>query len=243
MPSFTNRRNVPDRFRPLSKPEDGLMEDMNQTTPAAKDGSSLTLGPSDGSLLDYFDLPSPPSTPQRPTHSLAFSSLAGLSSPATSPVPSLRSSPIGLSTPSSISSGASPNSSPPMTTLPRWPTASQRIHRRPIRPRSRSASSVSSSSSSLTSSSTPVVDADVDMIGTDTTGLPGGAGGTTGIPPLIRSTRMTPYYPPNSSRNVDRARVYMNRGPHYIPNWTPMSSLPRHVQLQIEERLMKFTAI
>ena len=62
-------------------------------------------------------------------------------------------------------------------------------------------------------------------------------------PPLVRSARRTPYYPPNASRNADRARVYMNRGPHYVPNWTPLSSLPRHVQLQIEERMTRFTAM
>lgn len=72
----------------------------------------------------------------------------------------------------------------------------------------------------------------------------GGTGaGTGGVVPLVRMARRTPYYPPNSSRNVDRARVYMNRGPHYVPNWTPLSSLPRHVQLQIEERMVKFTAL
>ncbi|KAK4096301.1 hypothetical protein N658DRAFT_490063 [Parathielavia hyrcaniae] len=242
MPSFTTRRYVPGRFRSANKPDEDLAEDMMQAAPATKDGTSLALGPSDGSLLDYFDLPSPPSTPHRPTHSLGFSSLAGLTSPTSTPALTPRSSPSSLSS-LSTSSGGSPTSSPPTTTLPRWPTASQRIHRLPIRPRSRRASSSSSSSSSSSAASasalTPIiVNADVDMLDT-----------SAGVPPQQQplmewsSTRRTPYYPPNSSRNVDRARVYMNRGPHYVPNWTPMSSLPRHVQLQIEERMVKFTAI
>ncbi len=67
--------------------------------------------------------------------------------------------------------------------------------------------------------------------------------GADGVAPLVRHARRTPYYPPNSSRNSDRGRVYMNRGPHFVPNWTPMGSLPRHVQLQIEERMVKFTAL
>jgi hypothetical protein len=79
-------------------------------------------------------------------------------------------------------------------------------------------------------------DVDVEMGGTVRGPGPGPV-------PLVRPARRTPYYPPNSSRNVDRARVYMNRGPHYIPNWTPLSSLPRHVQLKIEERMVRFTAI
>ncbi|KAK3939197.1 hypothetical protein QBC46DRAFT_388446 [Diplogelasinospora grovesii] len=32
----------------------------------------------------------------------------------------------------------------------------------------------------------------------------------------------------------------MNRGPHYLPNWTPLSSLPRHVQHEIELKSIKF---
>ncbi len=67
--------------------------------------------------------------------------------------------------------------------------------------------------------------------------------GANGVAPLVRHARRTPYYPPNASRNSDRGRVYMNRGPHFVPNWTPMGSLPRHVQLQIEERMVKFTAL
>jgi hypothetical protein len=61
---------------------------------------------------------------------------------------------------------------------------------------------------------------------------------------MVRPARRTPYYPPNASRNpaAERTRVYMNRGPHYLPNWTPLGSLPRHVQLQIEEQMVKFTA-
>jgi hypothetical protein len=60
--------------------------------------------------------------------------------------------------------------------------------------------------------------------------------------PLIRQARRTPYYPPNASRNVDRARVYMNRGPHFVPNWTPLTCLPRLVKLKFVERLVGFTA-
>jgi hypothetical protein len=36
--------------------------------------------------------------------------------------------------------------------------------------------------------------------------------------------------------------VYMHRGPHFIPNWTPMSSLPKHVQFEIEEKMVRFIA-
>ncbi|KAH6847750.1 hypothetical protein B0I37DRAFT_354452 [Chaetomium sp. MPI-CAGE-AT-0009] len=237
MPSFTSRNYTPDRFRSLSKPEDDLMEDINHTGPGAKFSSSgsLTLGPSDGSLLDYFDLPSPPSTPHRPTHNLSYSSLNSFPSPSTSPGLAAR-SPGTLSRSSSTSSSrnTTPTSSPPTSTLPRWPSASQRIHRLPTRPRSRSTSSASSagsaSSSSASAAAAPAI-GDIEM-----TGMPP-------PPPLIRSARRTPYYPPNASRNVDRARVYMNRGPHFVPNWTPLSSLPRHVQLQIEERMTRFTAM
>ncbi|KAK4238603.1 hypothetical protein C8A03DRAFT_14937 [Achaetomium macrosporum] len=234
MPSFTSRHYIPERFRPLSKPEDDAMEDVIPTSLGPKDtashlSSALTLVPSDGSLLDYFDLPSPPSTPQRPTHSLSFSSLNSF------PSPSRRSS---AGSPPSLSSSASnsPATSSSLSSTPlRWPTATQRIQRLPTRPRSRSASSVSSSGTTTTTLAD--VDVDVEM------------GGTTGVPPvpvpapLVRPARRTPYYPPNASRNVDRTRVYMNRGPHYIPNWTPLGSLPRHVQLRIEERMVRFTAI
>jgi len=54
--------------------------------------------------------------------------------------------------------------------------------------------------------------------------------------------RRTPYYPPNSSQTEDRSRVYMNRGPHYIANWTPLSSLPIDAQKKIERSMVKFTA-
>lgn len=251
MPSFTSRRYTPDRFRSLSKPEDDLMEDITHTMlPSHKSttSGSLTLAPSDGSLLDYFDLPSPPSTPHRPTHSLSYSALNSFPSPATSPG-LIAGSPASLSSISSSSSsrssssnrttsGPNCNPSPPTSIPPRWPTASQRMHhhRLPLRPRSRSASSASSSGSSA--SAPGLAGGDIEMGGTGGTGA-----GTGGVVPLVRMARRTPYYPPNSSRNVDRARVYMNRGPHYVPNWTPLSSLPRHVQLQIEERMVKFTAL
>ncbi|KAH6623411.1 hypothetical protein F5144DRAFT_360698 [Chaetomium tenue] len=247
MPSFTSRHYTPDRFRPLSKPEDDLMEDIHQTAPGIKYSSSgsLTLGPSDGSLLDYFDLPSPPSTPHRATHhhnntNLSYTSLNSFPSPATSPGLAAR-SPATLSRSSSTSSSrnTTPTSSPPTSALPRWPSAAQRIHRLPTRPRSRSTSSASSAGSASTSSSlsAPAL-GDIEM-----GGMGGVGGGMMAPPPMIRSARRTPYYPPNASRNADRARVYMNRGPHYVPNWTPLSSLPRHVQLQIEERMTRFTAM
>lgn len=253
MPSFTSRHYTPDRFRSLSNPEDDLMEDISHTTArprsktAATTASTLTLVPSDGSLLDYFDLPSPPSTPHRPTHSLSYSSLNSFPSPATSPSHRGSRSPASLS---SISGGSSssgtltpPTSSPPTSTLPRWPTASQRMHHRlPTRPRSRSTSTTSSLSSASSSTSSP---ADIEMANTNTNTSPNTSSNTSRpntITPLIRQARRTPYYPPNASRNVDRARVYMNRGPHFVPNWTPLTSLPRHVQLQIEERMVRFTA-
>jgi len=64
------------------------------------------------------------------------------------------------------------------------------------------------------------------------------------LDPVIKtvSPRRTPYYPPNASLNVDRTRVFMNRGPHYIANWTPFSTLPREVQLDMQRTMTKFTA-
>ncbi|KXX78137.1 hypothetical protein MMYC01_205093 [Madurella mycetomatis] len=247
MPSFTSRQYAPEHLSPLSK-DDGMMEDIihhsvgmptgNAKETASQISSSLTLVPSDGgSLLDYFDLPSPPSTPQQATHdSLSYSSLNSFPSPAST------SELVSLSRRNSVSSTSttsSPSASPPSLSIPRWPTPSQRSHasRLPVRNRSRSTSSCSSSSG--LSSTTLADDIDVDM-----TGFPGSAGaGERQQPYVVRHARRTPYYPPNSSRNIDRARVYMNRGPHYVPNWTPLSSLPRHVQLQIEEKMIKFTAI
>ncbi|KAK3897623.1 hypothetical protein C8A05DRAFT_38818 [Staphylotrichum tortipilum] len=246
MPSFTSRHYTPDRFHSLSKDDvtpDALLSPNPSLGRPSKPSShhsglypsSLALVPSDGSLLDYFDLPSPPSTPHRAAHhthsTLSYSSLSGFPSPASTrlPTPSLCSSRRS----SMSSTTSSPASSPPMACPPRWPNASQRIHR--LRPRSRSTSSTSSSSSSGTM--------DVEMTGTDTdtTGLGVGVMTTTaGV--LVRPARRTPYYPPNASRNMDRTRVYMNRGPHFVQNWTPMGSLPRHVQLRIEEGMVKFTA-
>ncbi|KAK4150005.1 hypothetical protein C8A00DRAFT_46502 [Chaetomidium leptoderma] len=244
MPSSTSRRYTPDRFRSLSKPEDDLMEDITHAIPGGPKSTtshSLSLGPSDGSLLDYFDLPSPPSTPHHPTHSLSYSSLDGFPSPTSSPGLAAYSSPSSFS---SLSSNTSPSTTPPSTSAPRWPTASQRLHhhhhRLPTRPRSRSTSSASSASSS----STAGITGDIEMGGTTTRGgLLSRSGSMTTTPPgpSVRPARRTAYYPPNSSRTVDRARAYMNRGPHYVPNWTPMSSLPRHVQLQIEERMVRFS--
>ncbi|KAG7294200.1 hypothetical protein NEMBOFW57_004270 [Staphylotrichum longicolle] len=246
MPSFTNRRYTPDRLSSL--PQDDLMDDITHhstspnrhhrpkhTNPSSLSSSSLGLVPSNGSLLDHFDLPSPPSTPHRSTHSLSYSSL---SSAAATGSPSLAARSFASSTPTS--------SPPSSSTTPRWPTASQRIARLPMRSRSHSSSSSASSSSSSSSYSSSSassprldLDADVEMGGMPATTPISGSGTP---PPLIRSARRTPYYPPNASRNSDRTRVYMNRGPHYIANWTPLSSLPRHVQLRIEERMVRFTA-
>lgn len=252
MPSFTSRHYTPERFRPLSfsPSEDEIMDDITQTTPSMKPTStasgSLAMVPSDGSLLDYFDLPSPPSTPQRPTHNLSYSSLN--SSPRTSSSPGYvarHHSAASLSTP-----GTTPQSSPATSTVPRWPTASQRIQRLPTRSRSRSTSSASSSSTFsssfshprlLSTSLSPEDLKDVEMSGMNAMG-PGGPFAPAPSA-VVRPARRTPYYPPNSSRNVDRTRVYMNRGPHFVPNWTPLSSLPRHVQLRIEESMTRFTAI
>lgn len=249
MPSFTSRQYASEHLSPLSK-DDGMMEDIihhgvgmptgNAKETASHISSSLTLVPSDGaSLLDYFDLPSPPSTPQQATHdSLSYSSLNSLPSPASTPEL------VSLSRRNSVSSASttsSPSASPPSSSMPRWPTPSQRSHgtRLPVRARSRSTSSCSSSSGLSSTTLADDVDVDVDMAG-----VRAGTGAGERQPPYaVRHARRTPYYPPNSSRNIDRARVYMNRGPHYVPNWTPLSSLPRHVQLQIEEKMIKFTAI
>ncbi|KAK4211335.1 hypothetical protein QBC37DRAFT_376112 [Rhypophila decipiens] len=57
-----------------------------------------------------------------------------------------------------------------------------------------------------------------------------------------KTCRRTPYYPPNASQTEDRSRVYMNRGPHYIANWTPLSSLPIEAQRRIQRSMVKFTA-
>lgn len=59
---------------------------------------------------------------------------------------------------------------------------------------------------------------------------------------ITKTCRRTPYYPPNASQTEDRSRVYMNRGPHYIANWTPLSSLPIEAQRRIERSMIKFTA-
>ncbi|KAM7190425.1 hypothetical protein V8F20_009708 [Naviculisporaceae sp. PSN 640] len=63
-----------------------------------------------------------------------------------------------------------------------------------------------------------------------------------GVPVITKTCRRTPYYPPNASQTEDRSRVYMNRGPHYIANWTPLSSLPVEAQRRIERSMVKFTA-
>ncbi|KAL2136870.1 hypothetical protein VTI74DRAFT_596 [Chaetomium olivicolor] len=238
MPSFSTRHYPSDRYRSLSAPSDDLMEDVIPTTHhhSKSSTSPFDLVPSDGSLLDYFDLPSPPSTPLRQTHhSLSYSSLNSFPSPTSTPGLLSRSPGRSgtLSRSSSVSS--SPRASPPASSPPRWPTAAQRIPRLSARPRSRS---VSSSSSSSSYSALGGAEMDVDMTGLETSRTGGAIAGA----PYVRSARRTPYYPPNASRNVDHRRVYMNRGPHFIPNWTPLSSLPRHVQLQIEERMVQFTA-
>ncbi|KAK0710448.1 hypothetical protein B0T21DRAFT_376623 [Apiosordaria backusii] len=229
MSSFRSHRlSLPDRTlrKPQklrsSTPKLDEMEDIVYNSPSTYNknssfsqtaaSSTSTLVPSsssDGSLLDYFDLPSPPSTPVKSTHHHQYTSLNSFPSPALSP--------------ELLSSSLSPPSSPS-------PGPRRDRHRR-----TRSHSRSSSSSSVSSSSSATLMDLDGGYGS-------GGAGDGAVAPVVIRSARRTPYYPPNSSRSVDRARVYMNRGPHYVPNWTPMSSLPRHVQLQIEERMVKFTA-
>ncbi|KAK4141897.1 uncharacterized protein C8A04DRAFT_13666 [Dichotomopilus funicola] len=276
MPSFTTRRYTPDRLRSLSAPEDDPMDDITTTTtsvlgpPGGSKRATPSLVPSDGSLLDYFDLPSPPSTPHRAApSSLSYSSLNSFPSPATSPgYTGAAAKGAGSSSGSGSSSPASGSGSPsPLTSvLPRWPTVSQRIHRvLPTRPRSRSVSSSSSASSSSSTTTTlrtrpgardMDMDMDTHMSGTDpllnpnpglglsdlTMGEAAAAAAGGGPTPIYRTARRTPYYPPNASRNVDRTRVFMQRGPHYVPNWTPLSSLPRHVQLRIEESMTRFTA-
>ena len=207
------------------------MEDIIYNAPSQNDysqgpSSALTLAPADhhGSLmLDYFDLPSPPSTPMDPTHFSSLNGSLGFGGSGGPPSP-------GLST-SSISTSSTTSSGPPN----HWPTASQRISRLPIRPGSRSGSSHSRSSSTSSAGSSALLEA----------GMEGLSVSDSAVTPVIQRARRTPYYPPNSSRNRDaeRGRVFMNRGPHYVPNWTPMGSLPRHVQLQIEERMVRFTAI
>ncbi|KAK4203633.1 hypothetical protein QBC40DRAFT_21306 [Triangularia verruculosa] len=222
MSSFRSHRlSLPDRTlrkpqKLRSSPKLDEMEDIVYDSPSSysknnhlgsQASSTSTLVPSEGgSLLDYFDLPSPPSTPVKATHQ--YGSLNSFQSPALSP--------------EMLTTSLSPPSSPS-------PRRDRRSRPSTGRPRSHSRSS---SSSSVSSSSSATM-MDVDSYG---------GGGEAGVTPMVRSSRRTPYYPPNSSRSVDRARVYMNRGPHYVPNWTPMSSLPRHVQLQIEERMVKFTA-
>ncbi|KAK0664567.1 hypothetical protein QBC41DRAFT_328528 [Cercophora samala] len=223
MSSFRSHRlSLPDRTlrkpqKLRSSPKLDEMEDIVYDSPStytkpahhgSQTSSTSTLVPSDGgSLLDHFDLPSPPSTPVKASHD-RYSSLNSFQSPALSP--------------DLFSSSLSPPSSP----SPRRDRHSRSSSG--SRPRSHSRSSSSSSVSSSSSGTMMELD--------------GYSGGDGGVVPVVRSSRRTPYYPPNSSRSVDRARVYMNRGPHYVPNWTPMSSLPRHVQLQIEERMVKFTA-
>ncbi|KAK4182069.1 hypothetical protein QBC35DRAFT_211027 [Podospora australis] len=200
---LSKKHRKPEPLQDLPELMEDIIYDCKPTTIPSRSSSSSTLVPSDsgdGSLLDYFDLPSPPSTPMKPK----YSSLNSFPSPATSPEFS----------PSPLSRDISPSSSP-----------SNRMRSSSSRSRSRS-SSVSSLSSSSTINE-----------GLEGSSSPFDHGAIT-----IRPARRTPYYPPNSSRNVDRARVYMNRGPHFVPNWTPMSSLPRHVQLKIEERMTKFTA-
>jgi len=56
----------------------------------------------------------------------------------------------------------------------------------------------------------------------------------------IRTCRRTPYYPPNSSQSNWRGRAYMNRGPHYVANWTPLWSLTREDQMEIQGSMTMF---
>ncbi|KAL2163226.1 hypothetical protein VTH06DRAFT_5282 [Thermothelomyces fergusii] len=241
MPSFTSRHYTPERFRSFSKDEDDIMENITQTTTALKlsptSPGSLAMSPSEGCLLGHSDLPSPPrnNAPDRPADAMGCdSSLNNLSVSSTSP------GQLGRR----HSSSSTPGSSPPRSSPLRWPTAFQRINRLPVRPRSRSAStspSPSTSSSSSSPAARPATSHLQEDAGTSDA-APTRPGGPFAPPPVVRTARRTPYYPPNASRSVDRTRVYMHRGPHFVPNWTPLASLPRHVQLQIEERWTRFAA-
>jgi hypothetical protein len=162
--------------------------------------------------LDEFDLPSLPSTP---SVSQSSSSLF-----------------------SSLNSFPSPTTNPELFV---GRTSSPMRHRGlPIRSCSRSASS--SSSSFLSSSGSPSRPSSPMFVGTSTVPDTVNDAIASTLPPIIRPARRTPYYPPNSSRNIDHTRVYMTRGPHYVPNWTPLSSLPRHVQSRIQEKMCRFEA-
>ncbi|KAK3385869.1 hypothetical protein B0H63DRAFT_523184 [Podospora didyma] len=187
--------------------QESVLEPMADSRPVGPQGKSkLAMVPGEGSLLDYFDLPSPPSSVMlHRTHS-AFPT------PPTSPVQAdamspynnrlVVSSPLALNPPGSAMHMLPPHRS-------HYPTPPQ--------------SSPSSSASGSEAGGSPEM-------------------GAMQMQPITRTARRTAYYPPNSSRNVDRTRVYMNRGPHYMQNWTPLSSLPRHVQLRIEDQMTRFTA-
>ncbi|KAK3376341.1 hypothetical protein B0T24DRAFT_677231 [Lasiosphaeria ovina] len=176
-------------------------------------GQKLVVVPGEGSLLDYFDLPSPPNSV------MLHRTLSPFPTPPTSPVHPdssmsphhnrLASSPLALNPPL-----APADSSPPTQSMASMPSHLSQ----PMTPPPSNTDESSSSSESSPELGSP------------------SAGGRRA------PNRRTPYYPPNSSRTVDRTRIYMNRGPHALPNWTPLTSLPRHVQLQIEDRMVKFTA-
>ncbi|KAL2266752.1 hypothetical protein VTJ83DRAFT_6104 [Remersonia thermophila] len=259
MPSFTSRHYTPHRWQAFSTHDDDNDDDddeknnnndmegitytaSNSKFARSKAKRSLAVDPSaDALLLDHVNLPSPPSTPRR--HRPSSQRYSSVYNPSDSPPNTPGRSPSS-STSSLGSNAASPSvpglsfsatSTPPTPSLPRWPTSSQRISRLPTRSRARG-------TSSRPTSPTRVEDADVEMTGTTDGGTIPLLTGAPPLTPVIRQSRRTPYYPPNSSRNVDRTRVYMSRGPHYMQNWTPLSSLPRHVQLRIEESMVKFTA-
>ncbi|KAK0738084.1 hypothetical protein B0T18DRAFT_239127 [Schizothecium vesticola] len=106
---------------------------------------------------------------------------------------------------------------------------------------STSSSSSSSSLSSSSSSSSPFVTAlqSRSSSPTSTSKSVSRTPSPTTPTPTVRTCRRTPYYPPNSSRTADnKARVYMPRGPHYVANWTPLSTLSRGSQLMVEERMV-----
>lgn len=114
---------------------------------------------------------------------------------------------------SSLSSSASSSSNPPFFTA-----LQSRSSSRSSSPASPAFPTSSSTSTSISASRTPSPIAPVIT---------------------IRTCRRTPYYPPNSSRTADnKALVYLPRGPHYVANWTPLSTLSRGTQGMVEERMV-----
>ncbi|KAJ4291311.1 hypothetical protein N0V88_006315 [Collariella sp. IMI 366227] len=208
MPSFSARYDPSDPYQSLSNAEDdGMMEDLIPTkaTHHSKPTPSLHL-------RRVLDLPSPPSTPLRSNYySLSHSAFSSFSSPTytlpSSPLSQPRQRPQPqqqrLKHPATARPPPPPTLANPLTTHPRLPN-----------PGSRSASSASSTTSSPSQPNNRL-----------SPNLP-----STHRPMQqlhYRPRKTHPYYPPNASRNVDHKRIYMNRGPHYIANWTPLGSLPK----------------